>query len=195
MIKTSLKRAQQHQLFIDLGAEDSENSPFIQLSSRLEKKLVINARDNRDEYGGLTLLHEAARLGKICAVKHLIILGHEVDCIDSSVSGVTPLMEAVTSNHIDIAILLLKSGANIAFQDCKGENAIHYGARVGTRIIAALLSHSEMSKDELQGIVCSRNVKLQFPEDIALTPTIREYIVYIRIHGQLPPKRSRSKRQ
>lgn len=193
MIKTPAKRAEQHQLFLDLQEEDGEDSIFIQRCLMLDKKFVINCRDSRDEYGYLTLLHESAMNNKICALKYLLSIGHEIDPIDSSVNRVTPLMEAVKSNNVQITAVLIKNGANLTLQDIRGDNVLHYAARVGTRIIRAIISNCDMSKDMIQSIVCTTNVKLKFPEDLAINESSKEYILYLRENGVLPPYKSKSK--
>jgi ankyrin repeat protein len=83
----------------------------------------------------------------------LASLGHPVNVIDSSTTKVTPLAEAITFNHLDIAVSLTKLGADISYQDIRGENALHHCARLGsTRMISFILNSVDIFVDEIQSL-------------------------------------------
>lgn len=71
-------------------------------------------------------IHCAASRGHIDCIETLISLcGAEVDQMDAN--GCTPLYYAVTLGHADCAQLLIKFGANVNHQDCKGRTSVHCG--------------------------------------------------------------------
>lgn len=194
MIKTPYRRAQQHKLFLDLNKDDIEATDFIEATQKIEKDIIISCRDCRDDFGSLTLLHEASRLGKDNAVKHLLSLGHPIDVIDSSVSGRTSLMDAIERNKISTVIILIKGGANISTQDVRGENSMHYAARIGTSMIRAIIENVDLPNDAIQSIMSTTNVKLRFPEDLAMNSVVKDMLLYIRVNGVAPMKNKRAPR-
>lgn len=119
--------------------------------------------------------------------------GCSIDALDTSARRVTPLMEAICENNLDVATLLVSLGASITHQDARDENALHYAARVGGRMIRAISKDADTEK--LRQAVCTTNIKLRFPEDVATTPLARELLTSLRERGSLPPvKRGSLKR-
>ena len=183
MIRAPQYAQLQHNLFLLLSNGDSSCKKFFAACEEMDLDVVIKSRDMRDDYAGLTLLHEASRFGYSSAVQYLLNAGHAIDILDSSVSGVTPLMEAIMANHIDTVGMLVKCGASLTHQDVRGENAFHYAARSGSRIVKCLIRNCALSKDQIQGAVCVTNVKLKFPEDVAINSLTKEVLVSLRERG------------
>jgi ankyrin repeat protein len=145
---------------------------------------LISLRDKRMGNEGRTLLHNAARAGSLSAVLHLLRLGHAVEPTDSSLSRVTPLMDAIAAQNVEIAIVLVESGANLASQDVNGENALHYAARCGsTRMVKWIIKASGLPRDEIQNLTRSTNIRLKFPEDVAANSMTKDVLVNFREFG------------
>lgn len=117
--------------------------------------------------------------------------GHSVDVFDTSITKKTPLMEAIENNHIEIAALLVSSGADLCKQDMRDENALHYAAKSSCRMIRAIVKASCLDDMQLQNLASVTNVKLLFPEDLAQYTLVQNMLVYIREHGALPMRRKR----
>jgi ankyrin repeat protein len=183
MIRAPQITEKQQNLFITLTTGDPSCKKFLAACDDVDTDAVIRARDMRDEYSGLTLLHLSARLGYVSAVQHLLSIGHEIDVFDTSVSRVTPLMEAISASNIEVVGMLVKFGANLSLQDVKGENAFHYAARSGSRIVKCLIKNSSLSKEQIQALVCVTNIKLKFPEDVAINSLTKEVLVDLRERG------------
>lgn len=135
------------------------------------------------EFHNLTLLHMAARMGLTKAIEHLLSLGQEIDIIDTSVSKRTPLFEAILAGQEDAVYILIKYGAQIGHQDVNGENAFHYAAKVGARMLKVLYSNCDQSKADIQRLLSVTNIKLQFPEDRAVNSITKEILVDLRQYG------------
>lgn len=192
MLRTPNLVNQQHSLFLSLDKNDPTCKNFLLACESLEKDQIIEARDMRTETAGLTLLHEAARLGSIVAIQHLLSIGHDINLIDTSVSRITPLFEAIASNHIEAVGLLIRYGASLSVQDIRGENAFHYAARSGARMVKCLVKYCNLSKEVIQHLVSVTNVKLKFPEDVAANALTKEILINLRTKGY-HPQNSRNK--
>lgn len=182
-----LKGIQQQSLFPQLINGDVENRKFIDSCNQLDSSIVISARDGRLPYQGYTLLHMAAALGCSGAVTHLIGLGHIIDCIDTSVSRVTPLMLAIKENQIETTDILVKAGASLYQADIRGESSLHYGARRGMIICKVLLSSREMGAIDYRLLLGTKNIKLKLPEEVAVSPFIANMFKSIRETGSFEP--------
>lgn len=146
--------------------------------------VLVKLRDKRIGNEGRTLLHNAARAGALAAVLFLIRKGHDVNTVDSGISKVTPLMDAISFHHIEVSIILVESGASLSCTDLNGENALHYVARTGCcRLARWLAKASGISREHLMEASCSVNVKLQFPEDVAKSSLCREVLLNFREAG------------
>jgi ankyrin repeat protein len=110
---------------------------------------------------------------------------------DTSVSLVTPLMEAISYNRIEAASFLVQSGASLAVQDIRNENALHYGARSSSRMIRAILKASKLNSSQIQALASATNIKLQFPEDVSETSIAREVLIHLREKGTFPIRKKR----
>ncbi len=191
MIRTPQLISDQHQLFLSLSPNDLTCKLFLSLCEKMEINSIIQSRDMRGEYSGLTLLHEAARYGLLDAIHYLLTIGHAINPIDTSISRVIPLMEAIMYGHIEIVGVLLRCGASISYQDSRGENAFHYAARNGARMVKCLVKYCNLSKEMIQHLVSVTNVKLKFPEDIAANALTKEILVDLRERGyHLPYNRN-----
>lgn len=122
-------------------------------------------------------------------VSFLLGMGHAVDPIDSSVSKMTPLMEAIENNFLETTVLLVDSGASLACQDINNENAFHYAARNGNaKLIKMMTRSADLSRDSLKALCCVVDIKLRFPEDLSLKSLAREVLVDFRELGYHPQK-------
>lgn len=172
---------------------------FKQKCSEVPQDVLVTLRDTRAGNEGRTLLHNAARAGKLAAVLFLIRAGHQLEPIDSGVSKITPLMDAIVAEQVEIAVVLVESGASITKTDVNDENALHYAARVGsTRMVKFLIKAAGLSPEETQSCASSTNVKLKFPEDVAKNELTREMLVNYREQGThaslIRPRSSTSRR-
>lgn len=103
--------ASRRELFLILDSGDY--SYFLEVCDDLTLDTIVNARDRRIGYEGRTLLHNAVRT-QHCLLNSVIDLvkkGCNVNAVDSSVSLVTPLMDAINVNAINKAIFLVENGA------------------------------------------------------------------------------------
>jgi hypothetical protein len=189
-----LKTSQQQSLFTLLRPSDRVSAAFIEACDKVPKDVVITARDTRPGYEGNTLLHEAARLGCLAAVNLLIQMGHEIDCIDTCVHKVTPFMEAVRANNLEVADALQMAGANVLASDVRGENVFHYAARTGVRICKLLVLNQELKMNDLRTALSARSVKRALPEDLAANPYIANMLRSFRETGDFVPPVRQNKR-
>jgi hypothetical protein len=189
-----LKTAQQQSLFTLLRPSDRVSAAFIEACDKVPRDVVITARDTRPGYEGKTLLHEAARLGCLAAVNLLIQIGHEIDCIDTCVHKVTPFMEAVRANHLEVADALQMAGASVHTIDLRGENVFHYAARTGVRICKLLVLNQELKMNDLRTALSARSVKRALPEDLAANPYIANMLRSFRETGDFVPPVRQNKR-
>ena len=173
------------EIFEALDLDNGDTSEYFkQKCNEVPKEILISLRDKRIGNEGRTLLHNAARSGSLSAVLHLLRLGHAVEPTDSSLSKVTPLMDAISCQHVEIAIVLVESGASLSGQDVNGENALHYSARCGSsRMVKWLIKAAGLSKEEVQEIASSTNIRLKFPEDLASNSMTKDVLVNFRQQG------------
>ena len=83
-------------------------------------------------------IHNAAFSGNIETVKQHIAAGTDVNAMNKY--GSTPLYEAVTGGHKDIADLLISKGADVNAKEAKNRiTALHWAAWRGRKEIAELL--------------------------------------------------------
>ena len=185
---SSSRRSIQRDLFVSLDSDISGGNTFLAKCSNISADVIISARDTREGFEGRTLLHAACKNGNLNAVGFLIKLGHPLDVVDSSCSLVTPLMEAVSLNYIDIACALVQGGADLFRQDVRLENIMHYCARVGSRIIIKLIQSSKLPKEKIQALTTTANIKNFFPEDVARNELVKEVLIDYRETGRHFPK-------
>jgi hypothetical protein len=179
-----LRIAQQSALFLLLNAGDPESQKFIKACEELDPETVISSRDHRPGFFGCTLLHIASRYGLQRAAIYLIGLGHDIDVIDSSVSGATPLMEAVVAGQLEMVALLQNSGASITFLDFRGENVFHHAARKGFTVCKTLLGYRDISMSDVHQALRTRNTKKMLPEQLEVNPSIADLLKQYRETGQ-----------
>lgn len=161
---------------------------FAEKCNAMPDEFIVGLRDIRVGNHGRTLLHNAVRNGKMNAVLYLIRKGCPVDAVESRLSEMTPLMDAITAKRFDIATVLVEAGADISKVDVNGENALHYAARSGsTRMIRNLIKASNLSAPQIQELTAVTNIKLQFPEDVAGSSMAKDVLVQFREYGNCPP--------
>lgn len=173
-------------IFEALDYDASETADYFREKiSDIEIETLISLRDVREGNERRTLLHNAARKGSMSVVLFLIRNGHQLDVIDSNVSRITPLMDAISNKRTEIALVLVESGASLDFCDVNGENAFHYIARSGNcRILRKISSLSWVSKAHLMDWASSTNIKRRLPEDIASNAMMKEILEGFRQKGQ-----------
>ena len=69
-------------------------------------------------------LKAAAQQGKVAVVRTLV--GYDAKLVESRYKGKSALMVAVHHGHLEIADLLLSSGAAIDGADDEGDQSVHY---------------------------------------------------------------------
>jgi ankyrin repeat protein len=79
-------------------------------------------------YDGWTPLHLAAFFGRLDAARVLLESGADVHAVSRNSLANTPLHAATAGKHADIALLLLKHGANPDTPDAGGHSARHIAA-------------------------------------------------------------------
>lgn len=91
-------------------------------------------------------LLDASRIGQEDIVK--LFLKDRPDINWQNRDGITPLMAAVISNHVNIAKILLEAGANVKIQDTKGVPALGYAIfSEHQEMIDLLLGHGAKHED------------------------------------------------
>lgn len=174
------------EIFEALDQDSSQTADYFQEKcNEIAPQKLIALRDKRLGNEGRTLLHNAARKGSLPAVLHLVRAGHPVELIDSSVSRITPMMNAIQYDNIDIAVILLEAGASLLATDTNGENALHYVARSGSfRMLKALIAAAGFTAQQNRDCVSQLNAKRKFPEDLARNPRMVALLRHLRTHGQ-----------
>ena len=168
----------------EILSNNSKSNFFISKCEEFGEEVVLYARDQRDGYGGRTLLHTCVSHGGIKEAAYLISLGHEVNVVDSCLSKVTPLMEAVLRNNIQIVKLLIENGADIFQTDAVEDNSMHYAARIGsTKMISVLIKISHLNSSVLQRGLSNLNLKKKLPENVASNEFCREVLYDFRTKG------------
>lgn len=89
-------------------------------------KLDIDAMDHEVQ----TPLHHASEQGNLAAIKALLDLGADIECVNNA--GRTPLAVACYPSHQNVAIgLLLEKKANIVTHDYDGNSPLHFVCKAG----------------------------------------------------------------
>ena len=113
-----------------LAQDSNTHRQIIQLVEKITKHLQSQS-----------LLHLAARKGKVEHLRRLLDCGEYVDSVDQlSKNGETPLMLAARFNDVGPVEFLLERGASLEIRDNQGYFPIHYAAIGGkTRNIRRLI--------------------------------------------------------
>ena len=74
--------------------------------------------------GGLTALHHAVRQGNVAAVEALLANGADIDA-RSSADSTTPLLQAAINGQFDVAMLLVRKGANAKIPSVNGATPLY----------------------------------------------------------------------
>jgi len=88
---------------------------------------------------GNTALHMAAMAGNEAVVKLILDQGSALQSNALDSDNTTPLMLACANGHLNIAHLLVKSGANMFLTDRLGWSALHHAASGGYAIVCQWL--------------------------------------------------------
>lgn len=174
------------EIFEALDQDISETADYFQEKcGEITKDKLVALRDKREGNEGRTLLHNAARNGSLSGVLALLRAGHPAEPFDSSISRVTPLMNAIQYQQIEIAVILLEAGASLFTQDVNGENALHYAARCGGfGMLKSIVSAASLSISGNKECASTRNIKRKYPEDLAKNPRMVAILRHLRGCGQ-----------
>eukprot|EP01031_Cornospumella_fuschlensis_P040944 gene40944-49944_t len=174
------------EIFEALDQDISETADYFQEKcGEITKDKLILLRDKREGNEGRTLLHNAARNGSLSGVLALLRAGHQAESFDSSISRVTPLMNAIQYQHIEIAVILLEAGASLMTQDVNGENALHYAARSGgLGMLRSIVTAANLSAKRNKECASVQNIKRKYPEDLAKNPRMVAILRHLRCSGQ-----------
>jgi ankyrin repeat protein len=173
------------EIFEALDYDNSESADFFkEKCAEVPSSSLINLRDKRFGNEGRTLLHNAARKGSLSAVLILIRAGHAVEPVDSCVTKITPLMDAILNRNLEIAVVLLEAGANLFTADINGENSFHYAARGGSsRLLRSLISAGKLTRENCIRCASALTIKKQTPEDLATNAMVKEILKGLRENG------------
>ena len=91
-------------------------------------------------YDGWTALHLAAFFGQADAAAALIDAGADLNAVSANALRNTPLHAATAGGHVEVALLLLERGAQVAAADAGGHTPLHIAAENGSvPVVEALL--------------------------------------------------------
>lgn len=97
------------------------------------------------KYARQCRLHEASRSGRIEKVRAYLQAGHPVNYLDPRF-GLTPLHYAVRNGHVEIAKLLIRSGAGLDVPSAQGITAGQWASQY---LSAGVLEELRKLSDEL----------------------------------------------
>jgi ankyrin repeat protein len=98
------------------------------------------------KYAKQCKLHEASRSGRIDKVHECLQAGHTVNAVDPRF-GLTPLHYAVRNGHVEIAKLLIRSGAGLDDRSAQGVAAGQWASQY---LSAAAMEELRHLSTELQ---------------------------------------------
>uniref|UniRef100_A0A0C3UG35 Uncharacterized protein n=1 Tax=Guillardia theta (strain CCMP2712) TaxID=905079 RepID=A0A0C3UG35_GUITC len=108
---------------------------FANLKLLLEAGAQINSYD---KVNGCSPLHDACYGGDLKCVDAHLDISAPPSCVACS-QGAVALHYAAQENKADVVLFLLKNGAKVNLQDCKGCTALHYAAYNGAVDAAKIL--------------------------------------------------------
>jgi len=114
---------------------------------RGEKKRLVETEKKRDMAPSSSASNEerlilAAKEGDVQTVKTLLEAGTDVNATVQGYAGMTPLMHASRSNHLDCAKVLISAGANVRIKNELGRTALKIAAGNGNLEIVKLLEEA-----------------------------------------------------
>ena len=114
------------------AASDNNASLCKALMDRREYGEII-ARCNAKNSDGQTPLHIASKLGFITVCEVLLDYGENIEINAQDNLGQTPLLCACVNNHLNIAQLLVRSGAKVNLTDIYECSCLHYVIQNGNK--------------------------------------------------------------
>lgn len=111
------------------SAVHEDNIGLIDIFHKIDARLILSQRWN-----GVAPLHMAS---SATAVKKLVSLGAPIE-EEENIEGYTPLMEAVFQENQEVAICLIKHGANILHINYKGNSVLDVAASSAPEIFPLL---------------------------------------------------------
>jgi ankyrin repeat protein len=118
--------------------EDLRRSAIKGDSERLKILLASGASVNY-RHGGWTVLMFAVREGHVVIVQQLLGSHADPNATSKGRDGATPLTIAAEHGHLEIAKLLLKSGAHVDARNAHGNTALMYTAEYNYPKLAEVL--------------------------------------------------------
>jgi len=114
----------------------------------LNRGCDVNAKDSQHE----TALHKASASGFVAGVKTLLELSSDVDAVGwRQNKGRTPLHRACQEGHAEVALILLKAGADIHKEDDYKQASLHWAAFSGElSVVQVLLQHGAFIEQRCQ---------------------------------------------
>lgn len=125
-----------------------------------------------------TILHYAAEHGSVEIVQYLNVRCARID-VENNL-GETPLFLAVRNNHLAVAELLLKTGANISHKDHYSAHILHAAAKSGNVNMVKLIldSASKQHLDIALFIECSDDAK-RTPLHVAVQCDFQDVVAFL----------------
>jgi uncharacterized protein len=95
------------------------------------KAAVTLGTVNSYSYDGWTPLHLAAFFGRLAAAERLLVAGADPRAVSRNALRNTPLHAATAGGHTDVALLLVRNGADVHVADSGGHTPLHIAAEAG----------------------------------------------------------------
>ena len=97
---------------------------------------------------GQCALHYAARYGSPTIVKQCCEATPNINCLDNE--NRTPLMLAISSQHIDAAKILVQQGADVTMTNYQGFSILHFAIdTLNTDLIAWVVGHKDININQV----------------------------------------------
>ncbi|MEW5924150.1 MAG: ankyrin repeat domain-containing protein [Candidatus Zixiibacteriota bacterium] len=137
---------------IDINQQDNQGRSALHLAAFRGRTGVIKLLADRGanlqirDNDSMSVLGGAAYSGQPDAAALLIELGADVNEAPNR-HGHTPLFAAIWSNRVNVARVLIESGADLEYRNPHGETALHIAVSRGNQEIAQLLLDAGMNVD------------------------------------------------
>lgn len=144
-------------------------------------------------FSGFSYLHHACQRGLSRVAEALLDCNVDVDAwyyeIKPNKHG-TPLLQAIWNGHIDLAIMLLESGAAVDLADSFGDTPLHSACRSGSLRLAQKLVQLEEKRMEKSDIINARTKRGETPLMMALDVGHEDIALWLMDKGARGAKRA-----